>query len=390
MKPGIILFCLFLAFAGLAQKPETVYGIAKERREESWYLTQLNGWKKLLDSDKTNAEAWYNYYKASRALRNVSESDENRKKYSDLCKQIVTDAYATIPNTFEANHLKWLEGGNDETLFSFLKKAHEIDPTDSRAFTDLATYYEIQHNKTEYKKACVLMYQYNTMHASMVNWGYNLLAGVDQNAIVFTAGDNDTYSAWIAQEGLNFRKDVRVINLHLMMIDDYRDQLLKELGFPPLALKADPMTKGDKYEENRAKILDHFLANSSIKPIHIAVSAMHSISVEKWKEKLYLTGLTYHYSEESFDNVSLIVRNYEKRYLSDHLKQHFSFGIDEKVADQLNGCYLVSLCTLHQHYLVSEQEGRAKEIEQLLTSISEKSGQEDDIKAYLESAKKKN
>ena len=75
-----------------------------------------------------------------------------------------------------------------------------------------------------------------------------------------------------------------------MMIDDYRDQLLKELGLPPLALKADPSTKGDQYEENRAKILNHFLANSSIKPIHIAVSAMHSINVEKWKEKLYLTG----------------------------------------------------------------------------------------------------
>lgn len=385
MKPGIILFCLFLAFAGLAQKPETVYGIAKERREESWYLTQLNGWKKLLDSDKTNAEAWYNYYKASRALRAVSATDEQRKKYSELCTQIVADAYATIPNSFEANHLKWLEGGNDETLFSFLKKAHEIDPTDSRAFTDLATYYEIQHNKTEYKKACVLMYQYNTMHASMVNWGYNLLAGVDQNAIVFTAGDNDTYSAWIAQEGLNFRKDVRIVNLHLMMIDNYRDQLLKELGFPPLALKTDPMTKGDKYEENRAKVLDHFLKNASIKPIHVAVSAIHSINDEPLKAKFFLTGLTYKYSEESFDNVSLIVRNYEKRYLTDHVKQHFSFGIDEKVADQLSGCYLVSLVKLHEHYVVSEQLSQAAEIEQLLRDISKKSGQETDINEYLKS-----
>ncbi|MDH4472948.1 MAG: hypothetical protein QE487_10085 [Fluviicola sp.] len=390
MKLGIMLFCLSLALTSLAQKPETVYGIAKERREESWYLTQLNGWKKILDSDKTNAEAWYNYYKASRALRNISETDETRKKYSDLCTQIVTDAYATIPNTFEANLLKWAEGGNDETMFSYLKKAHEISPDDPRAYEDLATYYEIQHNKSEYSKACVLMYQHNLMHASMVNWGYNLLAGVDQNAIVFTAGDNDTYSAWIAQEGLNFRKDVRVVNLHLMMIDNYRDLLLKELGFPPLTLKTDPLTKGDKYEENRAKVLDHFLKNASIRPIHIAVSAIHSVKDESLKAKFYLTGLTYHYSEESFDNVSLIIRNYEKRYLTDHLKQYFSFGIGEKVADQLNGCYLVSLVKLHEHYAVSEQESHAAEIELLLRDISKKSGQEDDIKAYLESAQKNN
>jgi hypothetical protein len=387
MKFGIMLFCLALTVTSLAQKPETVYGIAKERREESWYLTQLNGWKKLLDSDKTNAEAWYNYYKASRALRNISASDENRKKYSALCKQIVDDAYATIPNTFEANHLKWLEGGNNETLFSYLKKAHEIVPTDSRAYTDLATYYETQNNKTEYQKACVLMYQANTMHASMVNWGYNMLAGLDQNAVLFTAGDNDTYAAWIAQEGLNFRKDVRVVNLHLMMMDNYRDQLLKELGFPPLAMRSELTTKPEKYEENRAKILEHFLKNSSIKPIHIAVSAMHSVNDEKWKEKLYLTGLTYQYSEESIDNNTLIVRNFEKRYLLDHLAQYFSFGIDEQVADQLNGCYLVSLVNLHTYYVTTEQVDKAGKIKELLIRISKKSEQEKEINAYLNSDK---
>ncbi|ASS49655.1 MAG: hypothetical protein A3D31_01885 [Candidatus Fluviicola riflensis] len=388
MKPGIILFCLFLAFAGLAQKPETVYGIAKERREESWYLTQLEGWKKLLDVDKTNGEAWYNYYKASRALRNISESDETRKKYNELCAQIVNDAYAAIPNSFEANHLKWAEGGNNESLFSYLKKAHEIDPTDMRAYEDLATYYETQHNKAEYHKFAELMYKHNTMHASIVNWGYNLLAGVDQNAILFAAGDNDTYSAWVAQEGLNFRKDVRVVNLHLMMIDSYRDQLLKELGFPPLAMRSEVSTKPENYHENRMKILDHFLKNSSIRPIHIAVSAMHSLTDESWKEKLYLTGLTYKYSEESFDNISVIVRNYEKRYLTDHMKHYFSFGIGEKVADQLNGCYLVSMLKLYEHYITSEQESRAAEIKQLLLDVSKKSGQENDVKEYFDKLEK--
>jgi hypothetical protein len=383
MKLGIMLFCLALTVTSLAQKPETVYGIAKERREESWYLTQFNGWKKLLDSDKTNAEAWYNYYKASRALRVISASDENRKKYSALSKQIVDDTYAAIPNTFEANHLKWLEGGNDETLFSFLKKAYEIDPADSRAYTDLATYYETQHNKTEYQKACVLMYQANVMHASMVNWGYNMLAGLDQNAVLFTAGDNDTYAAWVAQEGLNFRKDVRVVNLHLMMMDNYRDQLLKELGFPPLAMRSELTTKPEKYEENRAKILEHFLKNSAVRPIHIAVSAIQSINDEKWKEKLYLTGLTYQYSEESIDNNTLIVRNFEKRYLLDHLTHYFSFGMDEKVADHLNGCYLVSLVNIHTHYVTTEQDDKASKIKELLIRISKKSEQEKEINDYL-------
>ena len=39
----------------------------------SWYTEQQELWSSDVEKDDKNAEAWYNYYSATRALKNLSE-----------------------------------------------------------------------------------------------------------------------------------------------------------------------------------------------------------------------------------------------------------------------------------------------------------------------------
>jgi hypothetical protein len=54
---------------------------------------------------------------------------------------------------------------------------------------------------------------------------WNTLQSLDSNAVLFTFGDNDTYPVWYMQEVEGVRRDVRIINLSLLGIDWYIDQL---------------------------------------------------------------------------------------------------------------------------------------------------------------------
>jgi hypothetical protein len=108
------------------------------------------------------------------------------------------------------------------------------------------------------------------------DYAYNMLAGLEPDAILFTNGDNDTYPLWYIQNVEHFRTDVRVVNLNLLNTAWYIKQLRDQKPQVPISFT-------DAEVDNLRPIL---LRNRRVaKPSDLAVH--HIIQETNWKRPIY-------------------------------------------------------------------------------------------------------
>ena len=199
-----------------------------------------------------------------------------------------------------------------------------------------------------------------------------MLVSTAPNAILFTAGDMDTYPAWIIQHADGVRTDVQVINTSLILIKYYRDALFKEMGIPAL--------EGDLMDSK--PIIEHIVKHKGERPIYVGFSANHRVGLEQ--DKLFNVGLALRYDEHGNDHFSLLIKNFEHNLLLDHLV--FSPFV-EQFPEHIKGvdyAYVPGLAMLHKHYGLMNETQKQNKIKAMILTIVKGGPQEKVIMDMLE------
>ena len=284
-----------------------------------------------------------------------------------------------VAQSYEYNYLMYYNSGwgNPENTKNLLK-AYEINPDRSEIYPDLIVYFETNGKYADRDKVVKHRQEIAPASPGMMAWNYNALATLEENAIVLTGGDNDTYQKWTLQVVNNIRPDVRVINTSLIMIESYRNRLFSELGIAPFTIKVD----SSNWQNFNQLIVEHICHNSGIRPVYICNSVPEN-HYSSLKDSLYLEGIVYKYSPERYDNVAVIRKNFEQIMLLDYITVPLSADVSQSIVDNSNLNYIPAFIQLYDHYRLCGESDKAGKMAKLLRLLVSRAGNEE-YRKYVE------
>jgi hypothetical protein len=241
---------------------------------------------------------------------------------------------------------------------------------------------ELERDLVKRNKYAKSWYESNLSSPGLLNYNYNVIIALKPNAIILTYGDNDTYPLWQLQ-AQGIRTDVSVLNLHLLNINPYRDKIFKELSIP----KWDTAKHSGKslFDHNPlyAEIINHIASNTNKLPVYVALS-VGTEYIEKVEDKLYLTGLSYEYSDKSIDNLATLQKNFEQYFALDYLDKTFYKDISAQYAVTSNQNYIVPMLKLFDHYKESGDKQKQEWIKSKILLLAKDSDNAAQIKTMVE------
>lgn len=363
MKTFLYCFtiCCLYSLSTIARPPQKIYSITRQNLSTDYYLKQSILWKQELDLNPQNKEAWFNYFMAKQILF------EKGKVSQSHLETINDDLQKTLPNSFEACFATYTL----QKDIQFLLKAFHLAPNRYETYPDLIAYYKTNLQEKEVLNLCQKWLASGEYSSGLLHWNYNVLAGLAQNSILLTEGENYTHPLWLLQYGKGIRQDVHVLSLDLLTLPDYRNSVFKRLAIPALISNEKP------------DIVQHLSQNSPKNALYLGVSISKGL-VKNYEEELYIIGLAFKHSQEEFDNISVLVDNYEQHFLLDYLKKDLTPDLSQEIVDLANVNYLPAFLILHDYYQENNEWNKANQIKNLSLKIADSAEKGEALRAYLD------
>ncbi|MFN8302080.1 MAG: SUMF1/EgtB/PvdO family nonheme iron enzyme [Saprospiraceae bacterium] len=245
-----------------------------------------------------------------------------------------------------------------------------------QTFEDRLREAELSGDRNSVAAICREWYASGQYSPGVLNWNYNALMSVEDNSILFTSTDTDTYPAFLLQYALEVRPDVTVLNLSLLGSQEYRRFVAQSKNFRWLQDKAN----AEQFVATVLKMSVDY--GEAYFPVYFGIMCDKKL-LQADQSQLYLTGLALKYSTRPFDNVALLRFNYENRFRTDYLRLRMQPEPSPELVDQLNLNYIPSLLLLHRHYTAAGDDTKAAELENLSIGIARAGNREAEVRNLL-------
>lgn len=318
-----------------------------------------------MQSHSTEADAWLNFYAATRfAQRNAEQLD-----------QIVEKMTTAIPNTFEYYLIRGWHAGFGFDATNNLNKAYEMKPEHSGSYGLLMLASEFQGNEKNRKFYAKKMHEAGILSTSLLSYSYNVLMSVESGSVLFTEGDNTTLPLLALQDVWNVRSDVTVLNLDMISYPDYRKSKLVDAGLVlPTITETNP--------DFKQLICAALPVENSTRKFYYALT-LSKENISDLKDQLYVVGLASQISQTRIDNIALIKDNLEKRFFLDYLAVDFNGTSQFDTGNVLSSNYLVPLLLLYEHYEKIGEKEKQAELSALVYKIATNTNKEDLVNNFL-------
>lgn len=349
--PLLLLLFTLLIPGSFSQTPEKIYGKNQVLKPNSYYLEQIPLWRKIVDEHPQNAAAWLNYYRASRNAyikgeEGNAQGNKGEKRFLRL-QNIVTEMEQQVPDSYEFHFATWLNGNNDLELFPHLEKAHALAPEEPEPLMALMLYYEITGDYALRDSSSITYIACANYSPGLLNYSHNLLSALAENALLLTEGDKDTEAAFLLQGAWGYRKDVRVLNINLLLNPAYRERVFAELQIPQLDFN--PLENDENYARFQSQLIDRVAANGDGRAVYAAntVSKGYTSSIP---EKLHCIGLASRYESSGADYTEILRKNVEEIYALDYITLYLYNDISLGNVHSINGNYFAPFSLLSTYY----------------------------------------
>jgi len=339
-----------LSFSVLASEPQTIELKTKSVRTIAWYDEQATAWSQKLNNANANI-AWINYYMAARyAQWETARMDEIQQR---IAKQ--------LPGSFAHNIIAgWNHGYNSEAI-QFLKQASLTDESHPVLSYLLTLQHEFNLLDEDRKQSSRALFDAGAVSQSLLSYSYNVLMSVDQNAMLITEGENTMLPLLVLQDVFGIRKDVNVLNLDLLLNDDYRKR------------KFDALSLSSPETISKISLCELLPGLNSQAKFYFALT-IDQQNVLPIKDQLYVVGLASRVTSERMDNISIIKDNLEKKFLLDYLTVNFNGEPATATGNVFRANYLVPMLLLTEHYQQTGQLENATRWNAIIKLLADQTG----------------